>query len=139
MLTDDRKTELRALCDAATPGPWEWSHLLNPNGLLSGDCEVIAILPEHTCSLEMLEADAAFIAASRTAVPEILDEVERLQSRNARLVALVRRMEWQKPQCSCGGFNPRAGWRGMEREGFCRGHKPGCPIAAEIAALCGEE
>lgn len=141
-MTPERRAEYRRLADAATPGPWEWSHLLNPNGLLSGDCEVIAILPEHTCSLEMLEADAAFIAASRTAVPELLDEVERLEALNASLKTLVRKMEfckhyrkneWDVCTCPiCGGGDPLQGY-------FDGGHAPDCPVAAEIAELCGEE
>lgn len=57
--------QLRALADAATPGPWEgsggdiWS---DTHGFLSRD--------------ELENADAAFIAAMRNALPALLDTVE---------------------------------------------------------------
>ncbi len=63
----------RALCDAATAGPWrDWGTTHDPkvftlNGLLVAD------LPSYN---DM--HDAAFIAAARTLLPAALDEVERL-------------------------------------------------------------
>ena len=55
---------------------------------------------------------------------QAIAEVIRLRVSNARLVALVRRM------------NESAACRGRGRY---NSHAPDCPVAAEIAALCGEE
>jgi hypothetical protein len=65
----------RALCDAATPGPWTtWGTAYDPkvftsNGLLVAD------LPSYN---DM--HDAAFIAAARTLLPAALDELEKWQA-----------------------------------------------------------
>ena len=72
---------LRALADAATPGPWRtveseadiythgglWSVLAGPAGLENSIAET------HRSA-----ANTAFIAAAREAVPALCDEVERL-------------------------------------------------------------
>lgn len=55
-MTPERISELQELCAKATEGPWE-----------------IALITRFTCS-----ADASFIAAARTALPELLAELTRL-------------------------------------------------------------
>ncbi len=65
--------KMRALCDAATSGPWTYEN----DGTIGG----ILVRPSHGRPHRHDSAeDAAFIAAARTAVPELLDEIERLQS-----------------------------------------------------------
>lgn len=80
-MTPSRRQELRALCDAATPGPW-WPRDATRRGTVESHCG-------HVCTagfLETCEPDAAFIAAARTAVPELLDEVEKWQHAEAAAV-----------------------------------------------------
>lgn len=73
-MTDARITELYALCEAATEGPWTFDEGF-PGGLIiaaSGD----------VCSY-MRSDNAHFIAEIRTALPELLDEVVRLNAAKA--------------------------------------------------------
>lgn len=85
MIDDTRLAELRALADDATAGPW-WGGGNNRRrdaiGLVGrtsdrGTGNAIAVL--NGIGMDRV-ADAAFIAASRTAVPELLDEIERLRA-----------------------------------------------------------
>lgn len=80
MIGDKQLAEWRRLAEAATPGPWERRRNRHPNtngtswGWVEGtgftwDCSHVA----------GAERDAAFISAARTAVPALLDEVERLR------------------------------------------------------------
>lgn len=107
-MTPERLAELKALCEAATPGPWEWT---DTYGCDSDDDEldnlfcgqVIVKLPDtddqgwrsastrHLWFGDMENctgcdiANAQLIAAARTAVPELIAEVERLQGIERRL------------------------------------------------------
>lgn len=90
-MTDDAKlAEIRALCDAATPGPWfmrtnrhadtsgkPWGWL---DALPSGGPQraIPGVRVDWTRGDES-EANARFIAASRTAVPDLLALVETLR------------------------------------------------------------
>lgn len=104
-MTATRLAELRALADAATEGPWV---------MHCDDMEVIVVQADGdrwpmACypiarGMEQGESDGeddgAFIAAARTAVPELLDEVERLQSvldelRNDYGTRVRERDEWE--------------------------------------------
>ena len=82
--TREGRDQLRALTDAATEGPWEageprgWgdndepqSDIATPAGPLTWD--------DHSGEV-FKPADAAFIAAAREALPQLLDEVERLSA-----------------------------------------------------------
>ena len=74
-MTDDELAAAKALCDAATPGPWE-----DVAGMLrSPDASVVLRFDGYES-----EEDAAFIAASRTLVPQLIAEVERLRVLNDR-------------------------------------------------------
>lgn len=78
-MTTERIKELRELCDKVTPGPWyeyaNQGHVFSIQTLNgSGGC----ILPRSGYEWIRVD-DAKFIAASRTAIPELLDEIERLQ------------------------------------------------------------
>jgi len=62
-LTDEEIQQLRELCEKATPGPWE----------IEFDDGV------------GMDPDSTFIVAARTALPRLLDKVERLKEENSRL------------------------------------------------------
>lgn len=72
-MTPSRLSELKELAAAATPGPWE--PILNEGGE-----EYWLPHPFWTTTAcgPCGEANARFIAAARTAVPELVAEVERL-------------------------------------------------------------
>ena len=76
-MTPERLAEIRARAEAATVGPWWTTRNLRPATIFSGegsdDNNVVAGDAEP--------ADATFIAAARTDVPELVAEVERLQAR----------------------------------------------------------
>jgi hypothetical protein len=69
---------LHALADAATPGPWEWDtegEILSSNGTRF----MFAVW------LDVDPADAAFIAAARTTVPDLIDALD-AETRRADLL-----------------------------------------------------
>lgn len=79
------RTRLRELCEKATPGPWtaEYDNADNAGGGWWYDIGPARVGAGYLCSdakEKQVEHDAAFIAAARTAVPELLDEVERLRA-----------------------------------------------------------
>jgi len=75
--------KLKALCDAASPSPWiiiprekaqsQWI-VGDAEGGSIADCEPVG----PWISRQEADANAAFIAAARTAVPQLFAEVERL-------------------------------------------------------------
>jgi len=85
-------TEARALCEGATEGPWET--------LLSAGKEYWIKTPRYgvrdfcclTGGLEH-EADAALIARSRTLLPEMAAEIERLERERDRFKARAEAAE----------------------------------------------
>lgn len=96
-MSDLNVAALRAICAAATDGPWS----ADPTGSVCADVDLRPdgagdlILPEGG-PMEVAEcyrderrgertANAAFIAAARTAVPVLLDELERLRTELAAL------------------------------------------------------
>ena len=96
MVTPDQLAELRWLAEAATPGPWESSHNVDPpsddnyrpnNPNREGRGEGPTITGTYRDVKAMAAADAAFIAAARTAVPALCAEVERLTAQVAALEA----------------------------------------------------
>jgi len=77
--------QIRALCDAATDGEWHVTKkksrvVCNSIGKQVAKCPLItkgfngSDIPEQEA-----EANARFIAASRQIIPQLLDEVERLE------------------------------------------------------------
>jgi hypothetical protein len=82
-MTDIDIDAARALCDAATPGPWVWfGDLSIGNMYLSAGRKREVLWPSgmHTEGyLDVAPEDAAFIAAARDLVPALLAEVERLR------------------------------------------------------------
>lgn len=83
-MTAARFNQLRLLARAATPGPWEVHDCGNR---LSVDeqrrCGVTSVFESDArdeCGHPVSVDDAMFIAVARTAVPELLDEVEQLRA-----------------------------------------------------------
>lgn len=87
-MTPKRIKELREMIDGATPGPWRACQLKGFGAMRfivteSPKAEwhqVVAIL-EHVGSFKGDE----FVAAARIALPEALDEIERLRAEMTRL------------------------------------------------------
>jgi len=77
-MSDDELARWRALADAATPGPWlpaGSTHPLCLGGVYEREGEVVErILTDRP------DADAAFIATAREAMPRLLAEVARLRA-----------------------------------------------------------
>lgn len=82
---------LRALADAATPGPWFTPDSPRLQGAVSsriGNREVqvasidgdAAMHDERAAAVDIQRANAGFIAAARTALPTLIDEVRRLRA-----------------------------------------------------------
>ncbi len=96
----ERIKELRALCEAATPGPWVQeryppygSKLAGRDGFQlviahargDGTYDVV-LMTERTCGVERtkwqgVDADWAFILSARSVVPELLDALEAANAR----------------------------------------------------------
>lgn len=80
MLTPEQLSAWRQITDKATDGPWI------PE--LKGNTVQSYSIPGVCHGLKLNGGcDAAFVAAARTAVPALLDEVERLREENAALRA----------------------------------------------------
>jgi hypothetical protein len=86
-LTSDRKAELRALCEAATPEPWsirrahypqdgEYNWAIIANALVIA--EAFGRVSKGEEGKRPAEVNGAFIVASRAAIPELLNEIDRL-------------------------------------------------------------
>lgn len=92
MTAQPTRDQLRALADAATPGPWAHADYGDPNpehwpvGLIEDDdgdevwkCDT---------ALAMSEPDAKFIAAARTATPHYLDQLDQADARIEAVIEL---------------------------------------------------
>ena len=79
MNTEKRK-RLRELAEKATPGPWRKVVCNKEDGwsCVMGEHEAVT---DGVQTGEMNGDNADFIAAARNALPELLDEVERLRAR----------------------------------------------------------
>lgn len=91
-MTPKRIAELRALCEAATPGPWETvgTEIDAPTEeVVTADCAPCGWSGCSGARVEVSGANADFIVQARTALPEALDEIERLQG--------------EPCQCNCSG------------------------------------
>ena len=79
MTVQPTREQLRALADAATPGPWEVHGSLIGIGRAKPDFG-------QTWGLRWRQ-DIEFICAARTAIPQLLDQLDRAEHRIARLEA----------------------------------------------------
>lgn len=66
--------ELKRLADAATDGPWDAYISTHPKGYAD-----LYLKSDGNKEIFATSADMDFIAASRTAIPELIAEVERLR------------------------------------------------------------
>lgn len=90
-LSDDELARLDALAQAATPGPWEtfsWTSI-RPKGRTQNVAATYLQIAEGGGQLYPAHENAAFIAASRTAIPALVGEVRRLRRQLAGLQAFV--------------------------------------------------
>jgi len=77
-MTDD---ELRRLADAATPGPWfQWTRAGDISSEPEDGCiasTLLTYVDDEGCTVATAQgnADCAFLAAARTAVPSLLDRL----------------------------------------------------------------
>lgn len=87
MKSSDLITEARELCEKATPGKWHWE-----GKLLLTDAEQFLVLKPYydddtdNVSTCVMPYDAAFIARSRTLVPELCAALEKAQEQNKQLL-----------------------------------------------------
>ncbi|MDR1693373.1 MAG: hypothetical protein LBR72_08450 [Oscillospiraceae bacterium] len=88
-MTPERIAELRALCEAATPGTWTLTRR-------EGHAHIIDDIGE-ICTTNLYEEypeqddNFALIAAARTAVPELLDTLKTMTRRAEALERAVRK------------------------------------------------
>ena len=123
-ITDKHLDDLKALAEAATAGPWE---ALPPGTSHSAPYLVLRRSHRYTDTM-MAAVDAAFIARSRTDVPELCKALREAREVLARLVASMSGRKGRlRSTCDvCGGF------MGAD-------HKPDCPVATAERLLRGEE
>jgi hypothetical protein len=79
-ITRERWEELKALCDAASEGPWEVVEL-------EGYCYLKTGGSHGDVFSRKYKENHYFIAAARTALPELIKEVERLKRMEQIMVA----------------------------------------------------
>jgi hypothetical protein len=103
---------VREVCDKATAGPWKAmrcggtsdydGRAYSVNHESAVDCYDSYVFKSDAydeCSHIVDEEDAAFIALARTALPEALDEIERLRT------ALLQAFLAIPTTCDCGACN----------------------------------
>ena len=90
-LTEERLAEIEALANAATEGPWDRSDVAHHHdgsfmsvNLTEGPFDLVVCYgggePDDLERCAIAHADAAFIAAASSLVPELVDEVRRLRA-----------------------------------------------------------
>lgn len=109
--------QIRALIEAATPGPWEHDgedYIFQ----VHNDAWQAKVAEMRGYGERLpIDANARFIAASRDLMPKLVDEVEQLRIQNARLlkVAEVAQDMWR----TCPNANPepcgRCDWCDLEK------------------------
>jgi hypothetical protein len=107
-LTDAKAAELRALCEKATPGPWVARYT---GQVVDSDAGQIA-------DVSLSDSDAFFIAASRTAIPALLNERDELikERDHFRKLDSEAATYVESVICMRTGFSgepPYVGWKGL--------------------------
>ncbi len=107
-LSAERISELRRLCEAATPGPWlseidgyGVKEVIGPRLINIDDGSGLRKYPCY--------ADLTFIAASRTALPELLDALEAAQKPTPLVTAALALAEKYDQYLMAGGFQGASG------------------------------
>lgn len=102
MVSPENRAELRRLAEAATPGPWHLGKTGNTEShwvCAMDDENVIQPHCDHACrdAQREFDADAAFIAASRSAIPALLDaleEAERQRDKARKFINEALQYDW---------------------------------------------
>ena len=85
------RARLRALCEAATPGPWAtYMPAAGGLGIAHGDPRT-----QHGCIARMVSgspADAALMGIARTAIPALIDEIDVVTHERDEARAEVQRL-----------------------------------------------
>ncbi len=98
---------IKARCEAATKGPWEWDTTTSAETqtlqtLLSDTASGLVIAPSVgvgftesviEIGLDVSAEDRDFIAHSRTDIPALVEEVERLRDENRQIRKLADKRE----------------------------------------------
>ena len=107
-LSDERISEIRARVDVATAGPWHLAIYCDERG----EDERFANIESDNQDIayQSLNDDAAFIAAARTDVPDLLDALAASQTRVAELEAALEILERMVTIHETTGY-----WSGMEQ------------------------
>lgn len=111
-MTDEELAAAKALCDAATSGPWVIVGRHDrgdgePFGIDSIDSMVDCIDPIVKADSGVYGPrgpDAEFIAASRTLVPKLIEEVERLKTEYVELDDAYQNIIESHGKCVVGPF-----------------------------------
>ena len=108
-MTPEKIAELTALCEKAAPGPWRVGPVDDTRVEDAAGNEVAQIDGDYNQpdTWPQMEANAAFIAVSRTALPEILAELTRLtrerdEAFNAGIEAAAKALQAMKPEYNDG-------------------------------------
>jgi hypothetical protein len=133
-LNDERLEEIRAQTKSATPGPW--SVLADIAG-----GKVFAWMIREPQARTLYPTDAVFIADARLAIPELLDEVDRLRAENDHLRAQLARVMPIVEAVAEGSilrhgdeFGLRCSSCDADLE-MVEAHKPGCLLIQARAAM----
>ena len=99
VLSDDELARLRALCDEATPGPWVSHATSDHRGMVCVEersAYWVETVAECYCGAHDGHgaANAAFVAAARTALPALLDAHARLLTALETISAGAHHREW---------------------------------------------
>lgn len=110
-MTPERRKELRELADAATPGPWFVDEAPRLQGAVSTLIEGLtrqvahadgqaAMFDYRADTAEIQRANAAFIAAARTAVPDLLDALHDAECYAAKAATTMQHFseQWRLSQ-----------------------------------------
>jgi hypothetical protein len=107
MITQQRLDEIKARCEAATPGPWKHRdppevQIPDPNWerheIVDESLKLVAQThyptTEWKCARnEEMERNGPFIAAARTDIPDLLAEVERLRAEAAEMQLRIQEQD----------------------------------------------
>ena len=110
ILTDltDRLDEIEARADAATPGPWEWHPYMGSGATLAKPNHPFHELNilKTTDDWPPVAADAEFIAAARTDVPQLVAALRAVLDQHHRVDVGVIRGDCAREECDHEGACP---------------------------------
>lgn len=89
-MTDSELAAIKAKCDAATPGPWDWDTSDSGETLVYAVAKPDENIAECNEYSAFSHPNADFIVSARKNVPRLVAEVERLRADLARERAKVK-------------------------------------------------